>query len=73
MTLTQPAIQPVIQASTQLYVPVVDCHQVLALVQHARQLSRVEQTQLFDDLERDPDVGPVVVAEVRSYLQHRPS
>ena len=56
--------------STPLYVPVVDCHQVLVLAQHAQQLPSDEQCQLFDDLERDPDVGPVVVSEVRTYLQH---
>lgn len=56
------------------YVPVVDCHQVFTLVQHAQQLPSDEQTLLFSDLERDPDVGPVVVSEVRTYLQqHRPS
>ena len=57
----------------QPHVPVVDCHQVFALVQHAQRLPSAEQTQLFNDLERDPDVGPVVVAEVRSHLQHRPT
>ena len=55
---------------TQTHVPVVDCHQVFALMQHAQQLPAVEQTQLFNDLERDPDVGPVVVAEVRAHLMH---
>ncbi len=67
------ATQPPVPLSTQPYVPVVDCHQVLTLVQHAQQLPRAEQTQLFDDLERDPDVGPVVVSEVRSYLLYHPS
>ncbi len=58
---------------TQAYVPVVDCHQVLALMQHAQQLPSTEQAELFADLERDPDVGPVVVSEVRSYLLYHPS
>jgi hypothetical protein len=59
--------------SNQTHVPVVNCHQVFALVQHAQELPREEQTQLFNDLERDPDVGPVVVSEVRSHLQYLPS
>jgi hypothetical protein len=48
--------------------PMVNCQQVQALVQHTRLLPADEQTQLLNDLERDPDVGPVVVAEVRSHL-----
>lgn len=59
--------------STQTHVPVVDCYQVLQLVHHAQHLPSEEQSQLLDDLERDPDVGPVVVSEVRSYLQHHPA
>ena len=51
-----------------LHPPMVNCHQVQALVQHTRLLPADEQTQLLNDLERDPDVGPVVVAEVRSHL-----
>jgi hypothetical protein len=53
-----------------LFVPVVDCHKVLLLAQHARQLPSEEQSQLFEDLARDPDMGPVVVSEVRTYLEH---
>jgi hypothetical protein len=56
--------------SAPAFVPVVDCHQVLLLAQHAQQLPGDEQSQLFEDLERDPDVGPVVVSEVRTYLEH---
>ena len=65
--------QPAVPKTVPSYVPVVDCRQVLTLVQHAQQLPSDEQTLLFSDLERDPDVGPVVVSEVRTYLQHHRS
>ncbi len=59
--------------SNQTLAPVVDCQQVLALVRHAERLPDDEQDQLFNDLERDPEFGPLVVSEARSHLQHRPS
>jgi hypothetical protein len=58
-------------ASPLPYIPVVDCHQVFNLVQHAQRLPSAERLELLADLERDPDVGPLVVFEVRAHLQHK--
>ena len=53
--------------------PAADWRQVRAVLEHALALSGAERTDLLADLERDPSVGPAVVAEVRSLLAHTPA
>jgi hypothetical protein len=49
--------------------PVVDCKMVRTVLLQARELVPSELAEFLSDLEVEPDVGPVVVAEVRAHLQ----